>query len=251
MNDPHVTALVYRLKHGASVNYDKAAPLECETAEFKVRIDKLEARFEMKQHFATAEEARKIVEPVIREWEFAACLNQGPGEFELVFSNAVIEDRNPTPGVISVQAGDMVIAGDSVSLTIGRGKYPEPPKGIAMNADVEAMALRYERYREGKETLAGMAYFCLTVLEDGAGTRRDIPAKFGVALTIANKLGTLTDSKGGSGARKGKGRPHEFTSDERTWIDQAVERLIWRAAEVAHNPAAAQSQITMADFPKI
>ncbi len=47
MNDPHVTALVYRLKHGAGVNYDKAAPLEYETAEFKVRIEKLEARFEI------------------------------------------------------------------------------------------------------------------------------------------------------------------------------------------------------------
>jgi len=99
------------------------------------------------------------VEPVIREWEFAANLNQGPGEFELIFSDAVIEDRNPTPGVISVQAGSLVIVGESVSLNIGRGKYPEPPTGIAMNADVEAMALRYSRYRESKDTLAGIAYF--------------------------------------------------------------------------------------------
>ena len=48
MNDPHVSALVYRLKHVASVNYDKAVPLEYETAEFKVTIKNLEARFEMK-----------------------------------------------------------------------------------------------------------------------------------------------------------------------------------------------------------
>ena len=36
MNDPHVSALVYRVKHDETVNYDKANPLEYETAIFKV-----------------------------------------------------------------------------------------------------------------------------------------------------------------------------------------------------------------------
>ena len=205
----------------------------------------------MKGHFATAEDARDVVEPVIREWEFAASLDRGPGEFELVFSDAEIEDRNPTPGVISVQTGSMVMVGGSVSMTLGRGKYPEPPKGIALNADVEAMSLRYTRYRESKDTLAGMAYFCLTVLEQAAGSRQAIPAMFGVAASIVTTLGRLTGEKGGSEARKGKGRPHEFTGEERNWIDQAVKRLIWRAAEVAHDPASAQIQITMAELPKL
>ncbi len=251
MNDPHVSALVYRVKHVATVDYDKAVPLEYETADFKVKIDKLEARFEMKQHFATAEEARNIVEPFIREWEFAANLDQGPGEFELLFSNAVIEDRNPTPGVVHVQAAEMILLSDSVTLHIGHGKYPEPPKGIAVDADVEAMALRYGRYREGKDTLAGMAYFCLTVLEQAAGGRDGIPAMFGVASSVVKTLGRLTGEKGGSEARKGIGLPHEFTGAERTWIENAVKRLIWRAAEIARNPASAQTLVTMADLPKL
>jgi hypothetical protein len=58
MNDPHVSALVYRLKHTAAINYDQAAPLEYDNTDFKVIIENLEARFEMKGHFATAEEAR-------------------------------------------------------------------------------------------------------------------------------------------------------------------------------------------------
>lgn len=41
-----------------------------------MKIENREARFEMKQHFATAEEARNLVEPFIREWEFAANLEQ-------------------------------------------------------------------------------------------------------------------------------------------------------------------------------
>ena len=52
MNDPHVPALVYRVKHDETVNYDKATPLEYETAIFKVSVKSCEAHFEMKEHFA-------------------------------------------------------------------------------------------------------------------------------------------------------------------------------------------------------
>ena len=44
MNDPHVSALVYRLKHTPAVSYTKAAPLEYENTDFKVTIKNLEAR---------------------------------------------------------------------------------------------------------------------------------------------------------------------------------------------------------------
>jgi hypothetical protein len=58
MNDPHVSALLYRVKHSETINYDKAEPLEYETATFRVSIQNNEARFEMKNHFPTAEGAR-------------------------------------------------------------------------------------------------------------------------------------------------------------------------------------------------
>jgi len=78
MNDPHVSALVYRVKHDETVNYDKAIPLEYETAIFKVSVKSCEARFDMKEHFPTVEQAREVVEPFIRQWEFAAALDRDP-----------------------------------------------------------------------------------------------------------------------------------------------------------------------------
>jgi hypothetical protein len=99
MNDPHVSVLIYRVRHDETVNYDKASPLEYETASFKVSIKGCDARFEMKEHFPTAEQAREAVEPFICQWEFAAALDRDPGEFELVFLGAVVEDRKPTPDV--------------------------------------------------------------------------------------------------------------------------------------------------------
>lgn len=251
MNDPHVSALIYRVKHNETVNYDMAMPLEYETDIFKVLIKDREARFEMKDHFPNAEQARQVIEPFIRRWEFATDLEQGPGEFELVFLDAVVEDRKPTPGVVHLKGMAIACAIGSVSAMVGRGAYPQPPTDVAMNADVESMARRYSLYREGKNTLADMAYFCLTIVDSAAGNRPAVPSKFGIASFVMSKLAHLTGEGGGADARKGKGRSHEFTADERNWIDQATKRLIRRVAEVAHDPAAAASQITLGDLPKL
>jgi hypothetical protein len=258
MNDPRVSVLVYRVRHDETVNYDKASPLAYETANFKVSVNGSDARFAMKEHFATVDQALEVVWPFIRQWEFAVALDRGPGEFELVFLDAVVEDRKPTPSVVDVARQETVKVGDSFSPVLGRSSYPEPPTNVAVDADVEAMALHYSRYRKRKETLAAMAYFCLTVLERATGAPRGgqrrrlaMQGKFGIEVTVANTLGDLTSEKGGAEARKDDGRSHEFTADERTWIEQATKRMIRRAAEVAYDPAAAASQITMGDLPKL
>jgi len=239
MNDPHVSALVYRVRHDETINYDMASPLEYETASFKVSVKGCEARFEMKEHFPITEQALEVVEPFIRQWEFATALDRGPGEFELVFLDTVVEDRKPTPGVVEVARQETVQARDSVSCVAVRATYPEPPTGVAMNTDVEVMALRHSRYKEGKDTLAGMAYFCLTVLEQAAGDRLAIPKKFGIALTVADTLGHLSSEKGGAEARKEGGRSLEFTANERNWIEQATKRMIRKT----HDPASCGSCI--------
>jgi hypothetical protein len=120
MNDPRVSVLVYRVRHDETVNYDKASPLAYETANFKVSVNGSEARFAMKEHFATVDQALEVVWPFIRQWEFAVALDRGPGEFELVFLDAVVEDRKPTPGVVDVARQETVKVGDSFSPVLGR-----------------------------------------------------------------------------------------------------------------------------------
>jgi hypothetical protein len=198
MNDQHVSVLNYRVRHDETINYDKASPLEYETARFKVSVKGREARFEMKEHFPTVDQALEVVGPFIRQWEFAAALDRRPGEFELVFLDAVVEDYKPTPSVVAaVKASGHIVVGESLSPVFVRGSYPEPPTNIEVDADVEAMALYYLRSREGKGRLAAMAYFCLTVLERIAGDRLSIPKKFGVDLTVADTLGHLITEMGG------------------------------------------------------
>ena len=104
---------------------------------------------------------------------------------------------------------------------------------------------------EGRSRLGDTAYFCLTVLERAAGGRGQAGQHFGIAKPVLNKLGELTDQKGGREARKAKGADSEFTNAERTWLQEVMKAIIRRAAEVAYNPHASQMQITMADLPSL
>ena len=159
MNDPYVSVLIYRVRHDETVNYDKASPLEYETASFKVSIKGCEAHFEMKEHFPAAEQAREVVEPFIRQWEFAAALDRDPGKFELVFLEAVVEDLKPTPGVVAFRGSGHMLVGDTPSPVVRPGSYPEPPTNVA----IDAMAKRWpftihDTERGGRRSLPWLTF---------------------------------------------------------------------------------------------
>lgn len=252
MNDPHVEALHYRLKHNGDVDYAKAKPLEHQEPGFSIRIDNGRADVTMKSRYATAQAARDEVEPFLRAWELSAALKSGPGEFQFDYENASIVDRNPTPGaVIHAEAAMIALSGMEARLIVGRAKYPDPPVGLLCDAAVDLIFDRFCRYRTGRTTLADAAYFCLTVLEMNAGSRSAAAQRFCVAATVLGTLGRLAGSKGGKEARKGPGAQSDFTATERSWLEEAIKLLIWRAAEVAHDPAVSRSQITMAELPSL
>ena len=256
MNDPHVEALIYRVEHGPGVDYDKAEALEYETPSFNIRVDSGKARFELKDHYDTEEAAREAVEPFIRAWEVAVGLDQGPDKFALVFDTSEVVDRNPPPGVnIHATVGRMVITAFDADVHLSHHNYPEPPEGLAVNHNVISMNNRYLGYRRGKEPLAAMAHFCLTVLQASIGTtrkRRRITAeRYKISQPVLSKLGELTTNKGGLEARKAGGADEEFTVQERQWIEATIKAIIRRAAEVAHGPGHKLQQITFAGLPPL
>ena len=223
MIDPHVVSLLYRIEHDASVDYSEAETVEDGQSEFDVRVENDEAEFTMKLHCASVEEARAIVEPYVRCWEFETSLQRGPNTFNLGFVRPHIVDRNPPPDVISARAhvefGPIVA---TASLT-ARTPYPPPPSAnIVITPDVSSMHQRYLGYREGREPLPAMAYFCLTVVEDSTGPKKGkrprAAAKYGVAYEVLDKIGDLS-AKGGSEARKAVGMHKQLASKERTFLD--------------------------------
>jgi hypothetical protein len=250
MNDPHVKALHYAVTHSESVIYDNSGPLKHEEPGFGIQIENLQARIRMKDHYPTAECARADVEPFLRNWEFLAALQFGPDELAFRYESAEIIDRNPKPGnhVLHAETGVYAHLGFDAQMRIGRSKFPPPPASIKRDADVDLMFLSYQTYRASRRTLPDAAYLCLTVLERRAGGRRKAAAHYGVDIMVLKRLGELTATKGGPEARKDAGARTPLSGEERNWLEQATERLILRAAEVAFDSKASLPKITMADL---
>ena len=213
MNDPHVDWLLYSIEHDVSVDYSKADPVDHEETAFCVRIEMDRVRFTMKEHHATERAACAAVKSFIDRWVFQAQLQRGPNTFTLRFLSAHVVDRapNPTPAgmvplSVSMRAGTPTIR---MSLTVVCG-YPAPPSSrIEITPNVRSMYERYLGYRDGREPLPAMAYFCLTVLESEAGAgvsrRAWAASRYGITKNVLQKMGELSSGKGGGLARKAEG----------------------------------------------
>ena len=255
MNDPHVEALIYRVRHRESVDYGKAEPLTLECERFSVHVCNKQARFELKEHFATEQEARQVVEPFIRNWEFDSGLRRGPDWFVLEFDVANMIDRKPKPGVTTGNASPAVflLSPASAKGRVSPSTYYSPPEGDLKvdHPDVQTLYQRYQGYKAERERLGSFANFCLTVLENSVGRtnsrRAEAAKKYGVAKAVLNRIGELCDTKGGDEARKAKGVAKPFSAAEKQFLESAVKRLIYRVAEHHGSDGASLPSITMAE----
>ena len=243
MNDPHVVALNYKIEHASWVDWSRAEPLQLQEHAFHVRVEDKRVRFAMKEHFATEAEARSAVQDYMDAWELDAALARGPNSFKLRFVQSEIVDRNLTPGAFHVHAGSatFTISTSVAQGTVSPASYPAPPsRGLRRSPDVASMYFRYVGYREGREPLASMAYFCLDVLLASTGKHHGrLPAaakRYGISQPVLKRLANLSSNRGGAAARKAEGRSRDLTQQERQFLKQAVTTIIRRAAEVAHDP---------------
>jgi hypothetical protein len=146
----------------------------------------------------------------------------------------------------------MILLSDESKLHVSHGKFPDPPQNFKASPEVEMMFFRYKMYRDGRESLLNMAYWCLTVMEYTAGGRPEASDQYRVDQRVLRKLGVLCSSRGDVyEARKRKGNTGitPLKSAEREWIRAVVKRLILRVGEYAYDPVAKLPMITMSDFP--
>jgi hypothetical protein len=252
MNDPHVESLHYLIQHSKGDDYSRAVPLDHDAAGFAVRIERSEAIVLMKEHFATPEAARAVVEPSLRAWELSSALAMWPG-ITFVYQRAALIDRSPNSGSHALHAASthFALSGMVADLIVQRAAYPAPPVEFAVDPCVDMMFDRYRRYREQLTTIGDCANFCLTALGLAAGGRGAVAYRFAIAPPVLRKLGELCATKGGKEARKAEGTARPFSPAERQWLDDLMLKIIRRAAEVAHDPNATRPQIIMADLPDI
>jgi hypothetical protein len=237
---------------GEGVSFaDDAPPVEREAPGFSVRLAGHTLTATMRDHFATEDDARGVVEGYLRAWIAHAALAVNRVEFEFRFERSEIIDRNPPPPVLTA---DFIVTQPtvaSVALHTTRQSYPDPPDRFSLDPDAETLFTRWRGYIEGREPLESMAYACLTVLRihggsEGAATR------FGIAQTVLRKLSHLSSKTGDlATARKITPDLRPRTAAEQAWLEAAVKALVLRAGEVAAAPGASLPQITMGDLPPL
>ena len=250
MNDPHVQSLRYRFEPTEGNKFN-APPVPWNTteADFELADGYLTAR--PKNHYPDIEQARVVIDPLVRAWEVEAGINYRQREFRFKFTNGEVIERRPTPGVVKLSG--TITATGSLSAVLTRANYPPPPRQFIVTPDVDVIWERYARYREGAESLPSMAYFCFTVLKGPARRRTEAAIKYNISDAILKKLENLTSTKGDpSMARKApRGGSYEpLTKREIDWIETVVLAIIRRLSEAAISPTNLR-KITMADLPPL
>ena len=255
---PRVKALYFKIEHESGIDYSNAVPLSLRESAFDVLVGDDGACFTMKVHHATEKEARDAVAPYISAWEFEAALQRGPNKFTLVFDVADIEDRNPTTGAVFLRPKPARLRAlrGSLKLTVVKSRYPSPPTtAVLRSPDVQSMLDRYLGYREHREPLPSMAYFCFTVLRNSQGPSSNrlsaVARYYGIREDVLGTLSRLSSTKGGASARKADGIHQELTRQERRFLEDVVKAIIRRAAELAANPGKTVKQITLTELPSL
>lgn len=83
MNDPHVEQLRYRLQTTETIEYKNAKPIQGTHALFDWRLENNQLTLTMKQHFASAEEAKQAAHDFLRSWELHVNLDEGKKQSRL------------------------------------------------------------------------------------------------------------------------------------------------------------------------
>jgi len=255
MADLHVVSLRYALRPNEHVSFTNPLPMEFETDDARFRLAEGTLTCEMKTHFADPAEARRAVEPAIRAWEIDADLRLYQGILKFGFDGADVIDRTPPPtgvvhGTAYMVGSGLVTATGTASVRIGYVAYPAPPPPtFRLNPDAESVLARYQGYRDGREPLQSMAFFCLTLVILRAGrSQRAASAAYRIELPTLRKMGELSSTRGDAmNARKADAA--KPLSAEHAWLEAAVKMLIWRLGDTRN--AVALPMITMADLPKL
>ena len=189
----------------------------------------------MKLHVATVEQARALVEPILRDWEMEVELTRNRGELRFIYHDAEIIDRKPPePGiqgrVIEILGGSYLLTMGNVTGHIMRRSYPDAPMGFHLTPDAESILLRFRNYQDGREPLLSMAYFCLTVVQSTAtarNRRKNAAQMFMIEKRVLDTLGILTTNRGDrSDARKAQSGTQALTGAERAWIESTIKQLV-------------------------
>ena len=252
--DPHVVSLRYRIDSPEGVTFgDDNGPIEREFDAFRLSVTHETATAHMKDHHATEDRAREVVEGYLRPWEIYEAVRPRGCGVKFSFEGAEVVDRDP-PRIYATARAVPTIGSHVWAEVVRELRFPDLPEAFAMSSDVEVMWTLYEGYLLGRDRLLPMAYTCLTRFKYGVGNNKEAASRYRVSRNVLDKLGTLSTTSGDETmARKWvSGRPPQpLTDREKEWVEDAIRLLIYRAGQYASDPDGEWPKITMKHLPQL
>lgn len=256
MRDPHVQEMHYVAGAGEGITYSDPQPVSF--VNHLGVFDLLDGKLSITpvEHFPNEGEARRAIDPFLRDWEMDADLRINLGMIRFTFERAELIDRDPPPPGsplgIQLKGNALISMTGSLSLNLTCRNYPQPPHAFRATLEVQHAYRRWIGFRAGKEPLQSMAYFVLTILESAAGGRRNAARSFNIDEDVLNAIGRLSSTKGNPDTAR-KAVPgtqfQDLTGAETQWMEKAIPLVIRRIGE--HSSATSLSPILLTDLPSI
>ena len=255
MSDLHVEKLFYRITSGQSVDLSQAPRATWRVLDdrFQVTLDGDEMIAEPQVHYASADDARAVLDPYLRAWEIQAALAVSTPSLQFEYQRAEVIDRHPSPGVVSAPLviNMSIFPTVSIKAVVGLATFPSPAQANRCDEATERMYRRLMGIWADGNYVTSDGYYILTEAEDRFGSRRAAARTLNIDVTVLNKIGELTSRAGGQRARKALGASRPLTSKELTWLKAALRALVLRSLEHDANQSSGLPLIEMADLPTI
>jgi hypothetical protein len=253
MNDPHVASVHYRLEFGDGTTYSPpSSPLTFTRGDFVFKVSGSEIVLTPTAHFPTRDSALAVAEPIVRAWQLEAAIKLRVPRLKIEYQRTELIDRAPTPGVINGAVEIRGVASATATASIVRHVNEHPPvpdQYFELTADVESLWQRYVGFRDGREPLLSMAYFCLTVLESRGG-RTTAAVALNVDEAVLRKVGELTSTRGDlASARKASRTLQPLSAKESSWLIDAIPALIIQLGRSAKMPS--PIRLDLSDLPSL
>ena len=239
-------------------SYEKAVKLEKGYPNFKFLLDHFELEIILNKVYLSEDEARAEVEPILKNWETYIDLVHERNEIRFKFSHAeLIEselENDQGKRIISLTSKAVLSTSVSFKLITPRDKYPNPPNNFTLSPDVSTLIHRFNNSLDENEPITSMAYFCLTLIEYKAGSRKDAIIKFDIDEKVLRKIGELSSTRGDyTEARKINvhSKLVELNPKERSWLIQALKKIILRIGEYDLKPNGNFPRIEMNNLPSL
>jgi hypothetical protein len=226
--------------------------VEFALGDFECRIESGQLVARPLVHYATAEEAKGSLVPLLEDWK--AELELGHGR-QIAFTQPQVQmvDRNPSGGGYrGVELTDVVYLQD-VPKRIESSTWPSPPAGKIRNTPfVELLRTRRLELIEGHGNLSALAYWLVTTVgQHFGGSEKAASDALGVSRHVLEMIRQLSSRNDPQHGRKASsGAPKPLTPAELGWLRAAFDAVLVRAAE-ADSRTEARPLITMADLPSL